>query len=83
MKHANLNIIRFPEGEERKKGIEHVFEEIMAENFPSLKKETDIQVQENKMNTSRHRSRYIIVKMTNVKDKVRTLRAASEKKSQL
>ena len=26
--------------------IKNVFEEIMAENFPNLKKETDIQVQE-------------------------------------
>ena len=28
------------------KGIENVFEGIMAENFSNLKKETDIQVQE-------------------------------------
>ena len=35
-----------PEGEEREKEIENVFEEIMAENFPHLKKETDIQEQE-------------------------------------
>ena len=27
-----------PEGEERAKGIENVFEEIMAENFPNLTK---------------------------------------------
>ena len=27
-------------------GIKNVFEEIMAEDFPSLKKETDVQVQE-------------------------------------
>ena len=33
-----------PEGEEREMGIKNVFEEIMAENFPNLKKETDIQV---------------------------------------
>ena len=44
------------EGEEREKGIENVFEEIMAESFPNLKKETDIQTQKtqkflNKMNT--------------------------------
>ena len=43
------------EGEEREKGIENVFEEIMAESFPNLKKETDIQIQKtqkflNKMN---------------------------------
>ena len=33
------------EGEERERGIENVFEEIMAENFPNLKKETDVQLQ--------------------------------------
>ena len=33
-------------GEEKEKGIENVFEEIMTINFPNLKKETDIQVQE-------------------------------------
>lgn len=33
-----------PDGEEREKGIENVFEEIMAENFPKLRKEADIQV---------------------------------------
>ena len=43
IKRANLCIIGIPEGE---KGIENVFEEIMAENFPHLKKETDIQIQE-------------------------------------
>jgi len=43
---ANLCIIGIPEGEEREKEIENVFEEIMAENFPNLKKETDTQVQE-------------------------------------
>ena len=41
MKCANLHIKRTPE-EEREKGIENIFEEIMLENFPNLKKETDI-----------------------------------------
>ena len=44
IKYANLHIIGIPEGKEREKGIENVFEEIMAENFPNLKRETDIQV---------------------------------------
>ena len=39
--HANLYTIGIPEEEKR---IENVFEEIMAENFPNLKKETDIQI---------------------------------------
>ena len=33
-------------GPRRKRGIKNVFEEIMTENFPNLKKETDIQIQE-------------------------------------
>ena len=37
IKHANLHIIVIPEGEEKEKGIENVFEEIMAGNFPNLK----------------------------------------------
>ena len=54
----------------------------MAENFPNLKKETGIQVQEaqrvpNKMNTNRPTPRHIIIKMTKVKVKI--LKAAREK----
>ena len=44
IKHDNLFLIGIPKGEEREKGIENVFEEIMAKNFPNLKKETDIQI---------------------------------------
>ena len=40
--YANLCKIGIPGGKDSKKGIKNVFEEIMAENFPSLKKETDI-----------------------------------------
>ena len=42
IKQANLHIIGIPKGDERVKEIENVFEETMAENFPNLKKETDI-----------------------------------------
>ena len=57
--------------EEREKGVESIFEDIIAENFPNLGKETDIQVQEvqrvpyrtnPKMNTSRH----IVIKMAKI-----------------
>ena len=40
IKHINICIIRVPEGEEREKGPEKIFEEIIAENFPNLGKET-------------------------------------------
>ena len=45
IKQANLWIIGIPEGKEKEQGIENIFEEIMAENFPDLK-ETDIKIQE-------------------------------------
>ena len=37
IKQANLCRRGIPEGEEKEKGIENIFEEIMAENFPCLK----------------------------------------------
>ena len=48
VKHTNICITRVPEGEEREKGTEKIFQEIIAENFPNMGKETLIQVQEAK-----------------------------------
>ena len=63
-------IIWVPE-EERKKGNKSLFDEIMAKNFPSLKKETDMQVLEpqrvpNKMNPKRFTLRHIMIKMAKI-----------------
>ena len=43
IRNANLHIRRISEEKERKKGIENIFEEIMAQCIPDLKKETNIQ----------------------------------------
>ena len=43
--HQHLNY-RGPRKEEVKKGCEEIFEEIIAENFPNMEKETVNQVQE-------------------------------------
>ena len=43
IKLTNLHIIGIPEREEKEKGIENIFEEIMAENVPNLK-ETDSKI---------------------------------------
>jgi len=42
IKHKNIHIIGIPEEEEREKGPENLFEEMITENFPHLGKETDI-----------------------------------------
>ena len=72
----------------REKEIENVFEEIMAENFPNLKKETDIQTEEaqrapNRLNPNKNRPKLIIIKMADVKGEARILKAAREKQTKL
>ena len=65
----------------RKKGIKNVFEEIMAGNFPNLKKKIthvmEAQRVPNKVNPNKHTQRHITIKMSKVKD--RTLKAARKK----
>lgn len=46
IKPSNIHVTGIPEGEEREKEVENVFDEITAEDFPNLKQETVIQVQE-------------------------------------
>ena len=45
-KHVNIWNIGVPEGEEEEQEIENLLEKIMKENFPSLEKEINVQVQE-------------------------------------
>ena len=74
-----------PEGEEEEQKIEHLFEQIMKENFPSLAKEIDFQeVQKaqripKKLDPRRNTPRHIIIKLPKIKDKERILKAAREK----
>ena len=46
IKHTNIRIIGVPEEEEKKKGYEKFFEEIIVENVPYMEKEIVNQVQE-------------------------------------
>ena len=39
IKWTNIRIIGVPEEEEKKKGYESIFEEIIVENFPNIEKE--------------------------------------------
>ena len=46
IKCTNIQIIGVPEEEEKKKGYEKFFEEIIVENFPNMEKEIVNQVQQ-------------------------------------
>ena len=79
--HSHLGV---PEGEEREKGPENIFEEIITENFPNMGKEKLTQVQEAlrvtyRINPRRNTLRYILIKLTKIKDKEKMLKATREK----
>ena len=75
-KRNNICIIGVPEEEEREKGIESVFEEIIAENFPKLgeeiiKQTTEVCRTTNKRDPRRTTPRHVIIKMAKIKDRDR------------
>ena len=66
IKRANKFRVGDSRRKKRYKGIKSVFEEIMTENFPNLKREVDIQIQEacrvpKKMNPNRPTPRHITI----------------------
>ena len=74
IKCTNIRIIRVPEEEEKKKGYENIFEEIIVENFPNMEKEIVNQVQEaqrapQRINPKRNMPRHILIKLTKTKHK--------------
>ena len=84
IKCTNICILGVPEGEEKEKGPEKIFEEIIAKNFPNLGKETLIEVQEAqrvpyRINPRRNTSRHILIKLTKIKNKEKILKATREK----
>ena len=48
LKRNNIQIIGAPEDEEKEKGVEGLCGQIIAENFPNLRKDTDIKIQEHR-----------------------------------
>ena len=83
IKCTNIWIIGVPE-EEKKKGTEKVFEEIIVENFPKVGKEIVNQVQEAqrvpyRINPRKNTPTHILIKLTKIKCKEKILKAAREK----
>ena len=79
-----MRIIGVPEGEEREKGPEKIFEEIIVKNFPNMGKEIATQVQEAqrvpyRINPRTNTPRHIVIKLAKIKDKEKLLKAAREK----
>ena len=74
IKCTNIWIIGIPEEEEKKKGYEKIFEEIIVENFPNMEKETFNQIQEvqrvpYRINPRRNTPRHILIKLTKLNTK--------------
>ena len=72
VKCINIRIIGVPEKEEKKKGYEKIFDEIIVDNFPNIEKEIVNQVQEaqrvpHRINPRRNIPRYILIKLTKTK----------------
>ena len=72
IKRTNNQIIGVPEEEEKNKGIEKIFEEIIVENFPNIGKEIVSQVQEAqrvpyRINPRKNISKHILIKQSKIK----------------
>ena len=84
IKNTNIQSIRVPEEEEKKKGTEKIFEEIIVENFLNMGKEIVNQVQEAqrvpyRIYPRRNTSRQILIKLSKIKYKEKIVKAAREK----
>ena len=84
IKCTNIQIIGVPEEEEKKKGYEKIFEEIIVENFHNMEKEIVDQVQEAqrvpyRINPRGNAPRHTLIKLTKTKHKERMLKAARDK----
>ena len=74
IKCTNNQVIGVPEGEEKETGPEKILENIIAKNFPNMRKKTLTEVQEvqripYRVNPRRNMQRHILIKLTKIKYK--------------
>ena len=84
IKRTNIRIIGVPEEEEKKKGTEKIFDEIIVENFPKMRKEIVNQGHKAqrlpyRINLRRNTPRQVLIKLSKIKYKEKILKAAREK----
>uniref|UniRef100_A0A8C6EP35 L1 transposable element RRM domain-containing protein n=1 Tax=Marmota marmota marmota TaxID=9994 RepID=A0A8C6EP35_MARMA len=86
IKKPNLRVIGIEEGTEiQTKGMSNLLKEIITENFPEIKKETDIQIVDayrtpSTQNHSRPTPRHIVMKISNIQNKEKILKATRERR---
>ena len=76
IKCTSIQILGVPEEEEKKKGYEKIFEEVIVENFPNMEKKivNKFQVAQRvpyRINPRRNKPRHILIKLTKTKHKER------------
>ena len=84
IKRNNIRIIGVPEEEEKKKGTEKIFEEIIAENFSNMGKEIVNQVLEAqrvpyRINPRRNMTRHILIKLSKINYKEKNIESSKGK----
>ena len=85
IRRPNVRIIGVDENEDfQLKGPANIFNKIIEENFPNLKNEMHMNIQEayrtpNRLDQKRNSSRHIIIRTTNALNKDRILKAVREK----
>ena len=82
--HRSPRRTRQKERHDKKTRHEKILEEILAENFPKMRKEIVTEVQEtqrvpNTINPRRNTPRHILLKLTKIKHEEQILKAAREK----
>jgi hypothetical protein len=87
MRRPNLRMIGIDENEDFElKGPVNIFNKIIEENFPNLKKKEPMNIQEayripNRLDQKRNSSCQIIIRTTNALNKDRILKAIMEKRA--
>ena len=81
--HQHLHY-RGPRRKRERERPEKIFDDIIAKNFPNIRKETLTQVQEAqrvpyRMNPGKNTLRQMLIKWTKIKDKEKILKATREK----